>query len=375
MVRAIQEALDPLCLAGVTINPEGRVGGRPGPGPGGPGPARLAALPGQGPQPGGRDRRPGARPAPTPQPQGRPSTGAAQARARTRRRPRSPTAGWTWPRSWTARSTGPSPGLPLEYRLIRIYSRDAGRREAKIRFDAGQGTQDLGFRGDLDVLFTCEPAVSVTLDVRDADGRPTTASFLFRDAPGPGLPVADPPRGPRLLVPPPGLPAVGRVGRPGPGDVHRRGDARAGVRGREADDRGPAGPATHRESFELKRWIHLAKLGWFSGDHHVHAAGCGHYERPTEGVRPEDMMRHILGEDLDVGCVLSWGPCWYAQKAYLRGQGPPALDPRDPDALRRRGLRLPLLARRATSACSGSRRTTTRGPRRSRNGRAGTCRS
>jgi hypothetical protein len=77
---------------------------------------------------------------------------------------------------------------------------------------------------------------------------------------------------------------------------------------------------SHRESFHLKRWAHLAKMNWFSGDHHVHAAGCAHYESPTEGVRPEDMMRHILGEDLDVGCVLSWGPCWYAQKEFFEGK-------------------------------------------------------
>src|SRR5258708_8568213 len=32
------------------------------------------------------------------------------------------------------------------------------------------------------------------------------------------------------------------------------------------------------------------------------------------------MMRHILGEDLNVGCVLSWGPCWYAQKQYFEGK-------------------------------------------------------
>ena len=31
-------------------------------------------------------------------------------------------------------------------------------------------------------------------------------------------------------------------------------------------------------------------------------------------------MRHILGEDLNVGCVLSWGPCWYHQKQFFDGQ-------------------------------------------------------
>jgi hypothetical protein len=84
---------------------------------------------------------------------------------------------------------------------------------------------------------------------------------------------------------------------------------------------------SHTESFALKRWAHLARQNWFSGDHHVHAAGCAHYENPTEGVRPEDMMRHILGEDLDVGCVLSWGPCWYAQKEYFDGKLHPLSTP------------------------------------------------
>ncbi len=64
----------------------------------------------------------------------------------------------------------------------------------------------------------------------------------------------------------------------------------------------------------------MAELGWISGDHHVHAAGCAHYENPTQGVTPKDMMRHILGEDLNVGCVLSWGPCWYYQKQYFDGK-------------------------------------------------------
>jgi hypothetical protein len=31
------------------------------------------------------------------------------------------------------------------------------------------------------------------------------------------------------------------------------------------------------------------------------------------------MMRHILGEDLNVGCVLTWGPCWYHQKQFFSG--------------------------------------------------------
>jgi hypothetical protein len=88
----------------------------------------------------------------------------------------------------------------------------------------------------------------------------------------------------------------------------------------------PAG-RTHAETFLLQRWVHPAAKGWWSGDHHIHAAGCSHYESPTEGVTPEDMMRHLLGEDLNVGCCLSWGPCWYHQKRYFDGKIHPLSTP------------------------------------------------
>src|SRR5437660_12629243 len=43
-------------------------------------------------------------------------------------------------------------GLPLEYRIIQLYSRDAGKREGKIAFNVGQGTQDVGYRNEVDLL-------------------------------------------------------------------------------------------------------------------------------------------------------------------------------------------------------------------------------
>lgn len=49
-------------------------------------------------------------------------------------------------------------GLELEYRIIQLYSRDAGQRDAKFSFDVGQGTQDIGFRNETDLLFRCAPA-------------------------------------------------------------------------------------------------------------------------------------------------------------------------------------------------------------------------
>ena len=45
-------------------------------------------------------------------------------------------------------------GLSVEYRLITLYSKDNGKREAKFIFDVGQGTQDLGFRNEVDIFLT-----------------------------------------------------------------------------------------------------------------------------------------------------------------------------------------------------------------------------
>src|SRR5262249_32815871 len=44
-------------------------------------------------------------------------------------------------------------GRTLEYRILRLTARQAGKREATLRFDVGQGTQDLGFRAEVPILF------------------------------------------------------------------------------------------------------------------------------------------------------------------------------------------------------------------------------
>src|ERR1041384_4855218 len=58
-------------------------------------------------------------------------------------------------------------GLELEYRIIQLYSRDAGRREAKFSFNVGQGTQDIGVRTETDILFTCLPSRDAVFGLRD----------------------------------------------------------------------------------------------------------------------------------------------------------------------------------------------------------------
>ncbi|HQU45311.1 MAG TPA: CehA/McbA family metallohydrolase [Pirellulales bacterium] len=209
-------------------------------------------------------------------------------------------------------------GLALEYRIIELYSRDAGQREANLAFDVGQGTQDLGFRNEVNLLFDCRPAVKVVLGVLDEDGRPTTAQFVFRDHRGRICPSRARRLAPDFFFHDQVYRADGESVLLPPGDYEVTYTRGPEYRLLKREITVPAA-REHHERFQLARWIKMADLGWYSGDHHVHSAGCAHYEAPTEGVTPADMIRHIVGEDLNVGCVLSWGPCWYHQKQFFEG--------------------------------------------------------
>ncbi|MBI3464038.1 MAG: CehA/McbA family metallohydrolase [Planctomycetes bacterium] len=210
-------------------------------------------------------------------------------------------------------------GLKVEYRLIQLYSRDAGKREAQLDFNVGQGTQDIGFRNAVPILFNCVPSSEVVLHVLDDNGKPTTGSFIFRDQSGRVYPAQSRRLAPDFFFHAQIYRADGESVKLPPGtysvEYTRGPEYLIDRRTVEVPD-----STSHTETFRLRRWIHPAKMGWYSGDHHVHAAGCAHYESPTEGVTPKDMMRHILGEDLNVGCVLSWGPCWYYQKEFFEGK-------------------------------------------------------
>jgi len=209
-------------------------------------------------------------------------------------------------------------GLETEYRVFSFYSRDAGKREARLAFNVGQGTQDLGFRNDIDLLFTVRPSVDVTLRIQDTDHQPTTAGLVIRDAAGRIYPSQAKRLAPDFAFHPQIYRHDGEKVKLPPGqytiDVSRGPEYRAQQRTITV----PAAK-THSERFQLTRWIDPAADGWFSGDHHIHAAGCAHYTNPTEGVLAPDMMRHCLGEDLKVGANLTWGPCFDYQKQFFTG--------------------------------------------------------
>src|SRR5436190_13582583 len=208
-------------------------------------------------------------------------------------------------------------GLALEYRIIQLYSRDPGKRDAKFAFNVGQGTQDLGFRNEVDVLFNCEPARAVTFRVRDENGKSTTASFVIRDQRGHIYPSQAKRLAPDFAFHPQVYRADGEEVRLPAGKYNIEFS-----RGPESITRTQTlevGTGTREWDFKVERWIDPSKNGWWSGDHHIHAAGCAHYVKPTEGVHAEDMIRHCMGEDLKVGANLTWGPCFDYQKQFFCG--------------------------------------------------------
>jgi hypothetical protein len=210
-------------------------------------------------------------------------------------------------------------GLALEYRILQLYAREAGKREAKLAFDVGQGSQDLGFRNEVDILFTIGPSAKVTLRVLDWNDQPTTASFLIRDERRRVYPSQAKRLAPDFFFQPQVYRADGEhvVLPPGTYAVEY---SRGPEYRKKKQTVHIAGSTPRTLTFRLERWIDPSRMGWYSGDHHIHAAGCAHYERPTEGVYPKDMIRHVIGEDLKVGSVLTWGPGWYFQKTFFEGK-------------------------------------------------------
>jgi hypothetical protein len=206
--------------------------------------------------------------------------------------------------------------LPVEYVLALIYSSEAGKREATLAFDVGQGTQDLGFRAEVPILFDIRPAIPVKLLVKDFDGRTTTGRFTFRDKAGHVFPSRAKRLAPDFFF---------------QDQVYRRdGDTVLLPPGRftMTYGRGPEYRQLTREitvpekgganvEVKLERWINPMDYGWYCGDHHIHAAGCAHYTNPTEGVFAKDMLLHVKGEGLNVGCTLTWGPCYDFQRQFF----------------------------------------------------------
>jgi hypothetical protein len=230
---------------------------------------------------------------------------------------------------WAAISLASSPtldkrlsGFPLDYQILEISRRDAGQRSAIISFSVGQGTQDLGFRNDLTILFNAAPSHRLKLHILDEDGSPTIASLTFRDSRNRLYPNPSKRLAPDLYFQPQVYRADGESIDLPPGNytVTATGGPEYVAHTSEflVTQNSPS-----QLDIRLARWIDTTKLGWYSGDTHVHAAGCSHYKNPAEGVQPDDMMRQIAGEKLNVASVLTWGPDYYYQKQFFSGHDDP----------------------------------------------------
>jgi EF hand len=148
------------------------------------------------------------------------------------------------------------------------------------------------------------------------DGQPTTGHFTFKDKVG----RVFPPKGKRLA---PDLFFQDQVYRHSGGTVLLPPGEFTMTYGRGPEyflqSRSITVPDKGESVVEvsLKRWVNPMNYGFYSGDHHIHAAGCSHYTNPTEGVFADDMFLHVKGEGLNVGCNLTWGPCYDFQRQFF----------------------------------------------------------
>ncbi|MEQ8553407.1 MAG: CehA/McbA family metallohydrolase [Cyclobacteriaceae bacterium] len=280
-------------------------------------------------------------------------------------------------------------GLNLEYAVMMVYTRETGKKEVNIGFNVGQGTQDIGFRNTIDILFDIQPAVKVVFDIKDENGEDVMASLLISDGigrfyesekedPSPedyrlklaqhlkwgGTAVKSISEWAVNMYTQPKLEGSKEIVQPKLSGIYPLPARRVAARDEYPDfffqpqiyrtsgehvylppgnynvvvGRGPEyfptlhsltvpeNEETTEFSVKLNRWIHMKEMGWYSGDHHIHASGCSHYESPVEGVLPEHMWRQVLGEDLNMGSNLTWGPSWYHQKQYFTGESHPLSD-------------------------------------------------
>jgi hypothetical protein len=317
-VEEIQRVLDPRCLLAVRINPESRISVERGAGPG-----RLVEQGWRAYLVKVRNEAGITGPLSLESPQALPvyRRGTGLAMAPQTIRPADVADRWLDLDTYDAKPIEPElSGLDVEYRIALLYSRDRGRREAQIGASLGPGTQDIGFRNRTAVLFDIAPSSEVTLRVRDENGRPSMASFIVADKMGRVYPSRSKRLAPDFFFQDQIYRADGESIRLPAGEF----TITCG-RGPEYIPETRTVSIAHSSAgatfdFALRRWIDPPEHAWYSGDHHIHAAGCAHYESPTEGVRPEDMMRHVLGEALSVGAVLNWGPSYYHQRQFFEAK-------------------------------------------------------
>ena len=184
---------------------------------------------------------------------------------------------------------------------IDLYSAERTKNWTKLKLD-----------------FESEVATPVTLRVVDTDGIPAFAKFEIRDSSGRIYPAQSKRLAPDFFFQRHIYRGDGESVALPPGDYTIT--CSRGPETKPETKKLTVGQQPTELLYRVNRWIDPSKHGWWSGDHHIHAAGCLHYNNPSQGVKPGDMIRHIMGEDLKVGCCLTWGPCFDYQKRFFTGE-------------------------------------------------------
>ena len=141
-------------------------------------------------------------------------------------------------------------GLALEYRILQLYSRDAGQRRASLAFELVWPEESLGpsidWRGnEVAVRFDCRPAQPVRWRVRDESGRADRCGVRDPRPAGTGLPLAGQAARTRLRLPPAGVSRRRRRPHASRRRLHRGVPARPGVAHEDAGA-GRRGPDLRR---------------------------------------------------------------------------------------------------------------------------------
>ena len=194
------------------------------------------------------------------------------------------------------------------------------------------------------MLFDVRPAVAVKLSVLDADGTPTTGRFQFVDAQGHVFPPQAKRLAPDLFFQKHIYRAHGEDVLLPPGELtmfYGRGPEYRWLK-RTVTIPAPQPAARPDIAVKLERWVDPAAHGFYSGDHHIHAAGCAHY---TSADRWRRSRRHVpagQGRRAERRQRADVGPGLRSSAAVLLADAGHAERAADADEVRHRGQRLRL---------------------------------
>ena len=265
-------------------------------------------------------------------------------------------------------------GLDVEYRIVLLYSRDRGTREAQLGAAVGEGTEDIGFRNRVAIVFTAAPSHDVTLRVRDERGQPVVASFLVEDTLGRVYPARSKRLAPDFFFQQQVYRADGETLRLPAGRVHVHGGSRSGVR-----HGAPGGHRSRERTGDSDRiQAHAVDRRGVAG---LVLRRSPRARRGLQPLREPDRRRPARGHDAarprrgaqhrrraELGAEL------LSPASVLRGARQPSVHGLDAPAVRPRGLRVPFEPLRTSGPAAPAGIRTIRRHARSRTGRRGTCR-